>query len=76
MSTPHGASELDAVTKRVQELSEQVTAKARENGLVWLEQAGKGTGADWAAKVASIHADFVRETSAAVFGVMRAQLKG
>lgn len=82
-------ADLDAVTRRVQELSAQVTEKARENGLAWLEgyermlrnlldleeQAAKGTGADWAASLASSHANFVRETSEAVFGAMRAQLK-
>jgi hypothetical protein len=89
MSTPDGTPDLDAITKRVQDLSEQVAAKAKENGLAWLEgyermlknlldleeQAAKGTGADWAASLASSHANFVRETSEAVFGAMRAQLK-
>jgi hypothetical protein len=88
-STPDVNADLDAVTKRVQELSAQVTAKAKENGLVWLEsyermlknlldleeQAAKGTGADWASTLATTHANFVRETSEAVFGAMRAQLK-
>lgn len=89
-TTPDLNAELEAVTKRVQELSAQVTAKAKENGLAWLEgyermlknlldleeQAAKGTGTDWAASLASSHANFVRETSEAVFGAMRAQLKG
>jgi len=89
-STPDVNADLDAVTKRVQELSAQVTAKAKENGLMWLEsyermlknlldleeQAAKGTGADWATTLATTHANFVRETSEAVFGAMRAQLKG
>jgi len=88
-STPDLNPDLEAVTKRVQELSEQVTAKAKENGLMWLEsyermlknlldleeQAAKGTGADWATTLATTHANFVRETSEAVFGAMRAQLK-
>jgi hypothetical protein len=82
-------ADLEAVIQRVQQLSAQVTEKAKENGLAWLEgyermlknlldleeQAAKGTGADWAASLASSHANFVRETSEAVFGAMRAQLK-
>lgn len=86
--TDSGA-DIEALTQRVQELSAQVTEKARENGLAWLEgyermlthlldleeQAAKGTGVDWAATLASTHANFVRETSEAVFGAMRAQLK-
>ena len=89
MTTSDGSPDLEAITKRVQALSEQVAAKAKENGLAWLEgyermlknlldleeQAGKGTGADWAASLATSHANFVRETSEAVFGAMRAQLK-
>ena len=81
--------DIEAVTKRVQELSAQVTEKARENGLAWLEgyermlknlldleeQAAKNTGVDWAASLAATHANFVRETSEAVFGAMKAQLK-
>ena len=82
-------ADIEAVTKRVQELSAQVTEKAKENGLAWLEgyermlkhlldleeQAAKNTGVDWAATLATTHANFVRETSEAVFGAMKAQLK-
>jgi hypothetical protein len=39
------------------------------------EQAAKGTGVEWASTLASTHANFVRETSEVVFGVMREQLK-
>jgi hypothetical protein len=89
-ATPDQTADIEAVVKRVQELSAQVTERAKENGLVWLEgyermlknlpdlevQAAKGTGADWATNLATTHANFVRETSEAVFGAMRAQLKG
>ncbi|MDT7617825.1 MAG: hypothetical protein QOF00_5272 [Pseudonocardiales bacterium] len=89
MTTDNSGADLEALTKRVQELSAQVAEKARENGLAWLEgyermlmnlldleeQAAKGSGADWAASLASSHANFVRSTSEAVFGVLRAQLK-
>jgi hypothetical protein len=82
-------ADIEAVTKRVQELSAQVTEKAKENGLAWLEgyermlknlldleeQAAKNTGVDWATTLAATHANFVRETSEAVFGAMKAQLK-
>ncbi len=82
-------ADIEAVTQRVQELSAQVTEKARENGLAWLEgyermlknlldleeQAAKNTGVDWASNLATTHANFVRETSEAVFGAMKAQLK-
>lgn len=89
-ATPDTGAELEDLTKRVQELSTQVTAQAKENGLAWLEgyermlknlleleeQAAKGTNADWVANLASSHANFVRETSEAVFGAMRQQLSG
>jgi hypothetical protein len=39
------------------------------------EQAARGTGQDWAATLASTHANFVRETSEVFLGVMRDQLK-
>jgi hypothetical protein len=39
------------------------------------EQAAKGTGADWATTLATMHANFVRETSEVFFGAMREQLK-
>jgi hypothetical protein len=82
-------SDMEATVKRVQELSAQVVDKARENGLAWLEgyermlknlldleeQAAKGSGLEWASTLASTHANFVRETSEVVLGVMREQLK-
>ena len=82
-------SDMEATVKRVQELSAQVVDKAKENGLAWLEgyermlknlldleeQAAKGTGVEWASTLANTHANFVRETSEVVFGVMREQLK-
>jgi hypothetical protein len=82
-------TDVEAAVKRVQDLSSQVTDKAKENGLAWLEgyermlrnlldleeQAAKGTGMEWAATLASTHANFVRETSEVVLGVMRDQLK-
>ena len=86
MSTPE--VDLEAATKRVQELSEQVVAQAKQNGLVWLEgyeklltsmldfeeQAAKGTGADWATTLASTHANLVRQTSEVFLGALRQQL--
>lgn len=89
-STSDGPGDLEAAATRVRELSEQVVEQAKQNGLVWLEgyervvknmldleqQAAKGTGADWATTLASTHANFVRETSEVVFGVLRQQLKG
>ncbi|MDT7552304.1 MAG: hypothetical protein QOH17_3242 [Pseudonocardiales bacterium] len=82
-------TDMDAAVKRVQALSSEVVDKAKENGLAWLEgyermlknlleleeQAAKGTGVEWASTLASTHANFVRETSEVVFGVMREQLK-
>ena len=80
---------LEAAAKRVQDLSQQVTDQAKKNGLVFLEgyermlknlldmeeQVAKQSGVEWAQTIATTHANFVRETSEAVFGVMRAQLK-
>jgi hypothetical protein len=82
-------TDVEAAVKRVQDLSSQVVDKAKENGLAWLEgyermlknlldleeQAAKGTGVEWASTLASTHANFVRETSEVVFGVMREQLR-
>ena len=81
MSTPD-AGDLEAATRRVQELSEQVVTQAKQNGLAWLEgyerlltsmlefeeQAAKGTGADWATSLASTHANLVRQTSEVFLG--------
>ena len=87
MSTPE--PDLEAATQRVQELSEQVVAQAKQNGLAWLEgyeklltsmldfeeQAAKGTGADWATTLATTHANLVRQTSEVFLGALRQQLK-
>jgi hypothetical protein len=89
MTTPDVSAELEAAAQRVRELGEQVAEQARKNGLAWLEgyesmlknlldleeQAAKGTGAEWASTLAATHANFVRETSQAVFSAMRQQLQ-
>ena len=81
--------DVDAAAQRVRELSEQVLAQAKRNGLAFLEgyervlknlldleeQAAKGTGQDWARTLASTHANFVRDTSEVFLGVWRDQLK-
>ncbi len=88
-SSATGGVDLEAVTQRVRDLSEQVVAQAKKNGLAWLEgyermlkqmldleeQAAKGTGDEWATTLATTHANFVRETSEVFFGAMREQLK-
>ena len=88
MSAPD-PNDIEAATRRVQELSEQVVAQAKQNGLAWLEgyerlltsmlefeeQAAKGTGADWATSLASTHANLVRQTSEVFLGALRQQLK-
>lgn len=90
MSTPDITGDMEAATQRVRDLSEQLIAQAKRNGLAWLEgyervlknlldleeQAAKGSGAEWAATLASTHASFVRETSEVFLGAMREQLKG
>jgi hypothetical protein len=89
MSTPDVSGDVEAATKRVQELSDQVLSQAKQNGLAWLEgyermltsmlefeeQAAKGTGADWATSLASTHANLVRQTSEVFLGALRQQLK-
>jgi hypothetical protein len=84
-----GGVDLEAATQRVRDLSEQVVAQAKKNGLTFLEgyervlknmldleeQAAKGTGQDWATTLATTHANFVRETSEVFLGVMKDQLK-
>ena len=89
MTTTPDAGDVDAATQRIRELSEQVLAQAKKNGLAWLEgyermiksmldfeeQAAKGTGAEWATTLATTHANFVRETSEVFLGALRQQLK-
>ena len=69
-SIPDISPDLEAAAKRVEELSEQVAAQAKENGLMWLEgyekvlqnlldlevEAAKKTGVDWASTLATAHA--------------------
>jgi len=87
-STP-GAVDVEAVTQRVRDLSEQVVAQAKKNGLTFLEgyervlkqlldleeQAAKGTGQDWATTLAATHANFVRESTEVFLGAFKEQLK-
>jgi len=87
-NTP-GSVDMEAVTQRVRDLSEQVMAQAKKNGLTFLEgyervlkqmldleeQAAKGTGQDWATTLAATHANFVRETSEVFLGAVKDQLK-
>ena len=89
MTLPDVSAELEAAAKRVKDLSDQVAAQAKENGLAWLEgyekvlknmldleeQAAKGTGLDWATTLATTHANFVRETSEVFFAALSKQLK-
>ena len=89
MTMPDVSAELEAATKRVKELSDKVSAQAKDNGLAWLEgyekvlknlldleeQAAKGTGLDWASTLATTHANFVRETSEVFFATLSKQLK-
>ena len=89
MTMPDVAAQLEAATTRVKELSDQVAAQAKENGLAWLEgyekilkdmldleeQAAKGTGLDWATTLATTHANFVRATSEVFFSALSKQLK-
>lgn len=88
-TTPEPSADIEAATQRVRDLSEQVVAQTKKNGLAWLEgyermlkqmldfeeQAAKGTGAEWAKTLAMTHANFVRETSEVFFGAMREQIK-
>jgi hypothetical protein len=87
--TSNVAGDMEAAAQRVRDLSEQVMAQAKKNGLTFLEgyervlknmldleeQAARGTGQDWATTLASTHANFVRETSEVFLGAMRDQLK-
>ena len=88
-NTPSSGVDIEAVAQRVRDLSEQVVAQAKKNGLTFLEgyervlknmldleeQAAKGTGQDWATTLATTHANFVRETSEIFLGAMKDQLK-
>ena len=89
MTMPDVSAQLEATTTRVKELSDQVAAQAKENGLAWLEgyekvlknmldledQVAGGTGLDWATRLATIHANFVRDTSEVLFSTLDKQLK-
>ena len=84
-----GGVDMEAVAQRVRDLSEQVVAQAKKNGLTFLEgyervlknmldleeQAAKGTAEDWATTLAATHANFVRETSEVFLGAVKDQLK-
>ena len=84
-----GPVDLEAVTQRVRDLSEQVVTQAKKNGLTFLEgyermlrqmldleeQAAKGTGQDWATTLAATHANFVRESTEVFLGAFKDQLK-
>jgi len=88
-SSPNVMGDMDAASQRVRELSEQVMAQAKKNGLAWLEgyervlrnlldleeQAAKGTGQDWATTLASTHANFVRDTSEVFLNAWKDQLR-
>jgi hypothetical protein len=88
-STPGGGVDMEAAAQRVRDLSEQVVAQAKKNGLTFLEgyervlknmldleeQAARGTGQDWARTLAETHASFVRDTSEVFLGAMKDQLK-
>jgi hypothetical protein len=88
-SIPDVSADLESAAKRVEQLSVQVAAQAKENGLVWLEgyekvlqnmldleeEAAKKTGVDWASTLATAHANFVRETSEVFFQTLSKQLK-
>ncbi len=89
MTSIDPTADIEAATKRVQALSEQVAEQAKKNGLIWVEayekvlknmldleeQAAKGTGLDWATTLATTHANFVRETSEVFFSALSKQLK-
>ena len=89
MTLPDVSADLEATAKRVQELADQVAAKAKENGLSWLEgyekvlknlldleeEAAKKSGVDWATTLATAHANLVRETSEVFFQTLSKQLK-
>ena len=67
MTMPDVTADLEAAAQRVKDLSDQVAAQAKENGLAWLEgyekvlknlldmeeQAAKGTGVEWATTLAT-----------------------
>jgi len=88
-STSGGGVDMEAVAQRVRDLSDQVMAQAKKNGLTFLEgyerllknmldleeQAARGTGQDWATTLATTHANFVRESSEMFLGAFRDQLK-
>lgn len=81
-------ADLEAAAKRVQELSQQVSEKAKANGLAFLEgyervlknlldleeQVARKSGTEWA-RLASTHADFVRESSEMFFSSLRGRLE-
>ena len=87
--TQDATGDLEEATERVRQLSEQVVAQAKENGLAWLEgyervlknlldfeeQAAQSTGQEWVTQLASTHANFVRETTEVFFGSLRDQAK-
>lgn len=70
-------------------MNEQVAAQAKGNGLLWLEgdewvpqdlldreeDAAKSTGGDWATRLATAHANVVRQAAVMFFQLLNGQLK-
>ena len=70
-------------------MNEQVGAQGEGNGLLWLEgyervpqdlldleeDAAKATGGDWAARLATAHANIVRQTAVVFVQLLNGQLK-
>ncbi|MCV2487773.1 hypothetical protein OF117_00230 [Geodermatophilus sp. YIM 151500] len=87
--TGNAAGDIDALTRRVRELSDQVLDQARRNGRAYLEgyerlldtlldlerRAAEGSGQDWASALASTHASLVRQTSEMFLGAVRDHLR-
>ena len=88
-STDNRAPDVDAMTERVRELSEQMITQAKQSGLSWLEayekvlenllrlhrQSAQGTTVEWVANLAAAQADFVREITKVYLGAARERLK-
>ena len=70
-------------------MNEQVAAQGKENGLLWLEgyekvpqdlldleeDAAKATGGDWATRLATGHANVVRQAAVVFFQLLNGQLE-
>jgi len=84
-----GTENLEQMTQRVKDLSNQAIEQSKQNGRVWLDayekmienflsmqkQAAQSTNVEWVNTLANTNAEFIREMSQVYLNAVREQLK-